>query len=150
MTKVRGVGGGREDRGQQGAGARELHVDQRDHALVDIQLGHALWSVREVAEDRRDPLLEEDAVGVVAGVVDRAFGLGAGARKVDQQLRLGLGDLRQRHPLGVEAGRIDAVMLGVIFPDVGAVWDLAEQLAAERLGGALEDGQKHASTCSRP
>ena len=57
-----------------------------DDALVDVELGHALGRVGEVAQDRRDPLLEEDAVGVVAGVVDRALRLGAGAGEVDEQL----------------------------------------------------------------
>ena len=45
----------------------------------------------------------------------------------------------QRHALGVQARRIDAVVLGVVLPDVGAVGDLAQQLVLKRRGGARQD-----------
>ena len=66
-------------------GWREAHLDQRHDALVDVELGHPLRGLGEVAQDRRQPLLEEDAVGVVAAVVDRALRLRAGAVEVEDQ-----------------------------------------------------------------
>ena len=75
------VGRRREDRRQERAGRREPQLDERHDALVDVQLGHPLGRVGEVAEDRREPLLQEDAVGVVAGVVDRALAPGGSCRR---------------------------------------------------------------------
>ena len=66
-------------------GLGEAHLDQRHDALVDVELGHPLGRVGEVAQDRRQPLLEEDAVAVVAAVVDRPLGLRAGAVEVEDQ-----------------------------------------------------------------
>jgi len=71
-----GVGGGREDGREEVPGGGNFDVDERDDTLVDVKLGHALWRVGEIAEDRRDPLFQEDAVGVVAGVVDRTLAWG--------------------------------------------------------------------------
>ena len=118
-------------------GGGNLQLDQRHDALVDVQLGHALGRVGEVAQDRREPLLEEHAVGVVAGVVDRALAPG-GSVPVKSRIKPVVA-LGERHPLGVQARRIDAVVLGVVLPDVGAVGDLAEELTPERLGRALQD-----------
>ena len=112
-------------------GRREAHLDQLDDALVDVELGHPLGRVGEVAQDRREPLLEEVAVGVVAGVVDRPLRLRVGAREVDDQPVALLG---QRHPLRVQPRRVDAVVLGVVLPAVDAVGDLRQHLAPERLG----------------
>ena len=82
-----GVGGRRVDRGEQRALLGEAHLDERHDALVDVELGHPLGGVGEVAQDRREPLLEEVAADVVAAVVDRALGLRAGAGEVDDELR---------------------------------------------------------------
>src|SRR5262249_59624764 len=41
--------------------------------------------------------------------------------------------------LGVEPRRIDAVVLRVVLPDMGAVGDAREELPAERLGRPRED-----------
>ena len=114
-----GVGRRREDRRQQGAGRREPHLDQRHDALVDVELGHPLGGLGEVAQDRRQPLLEEDAVAVVAAVVDRPLGLGRGAVEVeDQPLAVRVVGRRagQRDPLGVQHRLVDAVVLGVVLP----------------------------------
>ena len=100
-----GVGGRRELRREQRALGREPHLDQRHHALVDVELGHPLGGVGEVAQDRRQPLLQEVAVGVVAAVVDRALRLRRGAVEVeDQPLAAGVvgRGLGQRDPLGVQ------------------------------------------------
>ncbi len=136
-----GVGGRREDRGQQRAGRREAHLDQRHHALVDVELGHPLGGVGEVAQDRRQPLLEEVAVGVVAAVVDRTLRLRRGAVEVqDEPLAAGVVGRRagQGDPLRVQPGLVDAVVLGVVLPDVLPHRDLGEDLAAERLRGLVE------------
>ena len=61
----------------------------------------------------------------------RAAVAGAGAAG----RRLGQGD-----PLGVQLRLVDAVVLGVVLPDVGAVGDLAEDLAPVGLGRRVEDG----------
>ena len=131
-----GVGRGREDRRQERARRWEPELDQRHDALVDVQFRHPLGRVGEVAQDRREPLLEEHAVGIVAGVVDRALGLGARAREVQDEAAAGLG---QRDALRVEPGRVDAVVLGVVLPDVGAVGNPGEQLPPECLGRPRED-----------
>ena len=136
MTNVRALVGAGKTGVSKRAGRREPELDQRHDALVDVQLGHPLGRVGEVAQDRGEPLLEEHAVGVVAGVVDRALGLGARAREVEDQAAAGLG---QRDALRVEPGRVDAVVLGVVLPDVGAVGDPGEELPAEGLGRARED-----------
>ena len=52
-----GVGRRREDRRQQGALLGELHLDERHDALVDVELGHPLRGVGQVAQDGREPLL---------------------------------------------------------------------------------------------
>ncbi len=70
-----GVGRAGVDRGEQRALLGEAHLDERHDALVDVELGHPLRGVGEVAQDRREPLLEEVAADVVAAVVDRALGL---------------------------------------------------------------------------
>ena len=80
MTKVRALIGAGNTGVSNVPGGGNAQLDQRHDALVDVELGHALGRVGEVAQDRRDPLLQEHAVGVVAGVVDRTFRLGAGAR----------------------------------------------------------------------
>jgi hypothetical protein len=69
-------------------------------------------------------------------VVDRPAGLRAGAREVDLQAVVVPG---QRDPLSVQARRVDAVVLGVVLPLVGAGRDLGEHLAPERLGGVGEE-----------
>ena len=141
-----GVGRRRVDRREQGALLGEAHLDERHDALVDVELGHPLGGVGEVAQDRREPLLEEVAADVVAAVVDRALGLRAGAGEVDDQLRAAVAGagaagrrLGQGDPLGVQLRLVDAVVLGVVLPDVGAVGDLAEDLAAVGLGRRVED-----------
>jgi hypothetical protein len=130
------VGRRREHRGEQGPGRREPELDQGHDALVDVELGHALGRVGEVSQDGRQPLLEEHAVGVVAGVIDRPLRLRAGAGEVDDQAIVALGE---RHPLRVQARRVHTVVLGVVLPHVGAVGDLGQELAPEGLGGALEN-----------
>ena len=65
------VGRRGEDRRQQRALVGEAHLDQRHDALVDVELGHPLGGVGEVAQDRGEPLLEEVAADVVTAVVDR-------------------------------------------------------------------------------
>ena len=94
----------------------------------------------------RQPLLEEVAADVVATVVDRALGLRCGAGEVDDQARTTVaragstgGLLGQGDPLGVQPGLVDAVVLGVVLPDVGAVRDLRQDLAPVGLGGLVED-----------
>ena len=127
-----GVGRRREDRGEQRALLREAHLDQRDDALVDVELGHPLRRLGQVAQDRRQPLLQEVAVGVVAAVVDRALRLRAGAGEVDDQRDVLGGVHDQRDPLAVQLRLLDAVVLGVVLPDVGAVRDLATGSRAGR------------------
>ena len=137
-----GVGRGREDGSQQRPGRREAHLDERHDALVDVELGHPLRALGQVAQDRRQPLLEEDAVAVVAAVVDRALGLRAGAAEVeDQPLAVRVVRRRpgQRDPLGVQHRLVDAVVLGVVLPHPGADGDLTEDLAPVRRGGAVDD-----------
>ena len=123
-------------------GRREPHLDQRHDALVDVELGHPLRGVGEVAQHRREPLLEEVAVGVVAAVVDRPLGLRGGAVEVEHQpLAAGVvgAGAGHRDPLGVQPGLVDAVVLGVVLPDVLPHRDLREDLAPERLGRLVED-----------
>ena len=96
----------------------------------------------EVAQDRRQPLLEEDAVAVVAAVVDRALGLRRGAAEVqDQPLAVRVVGRRagQRDPLRVQHGLVDAVVLGVVLPHPLPDGDLGEDLAAVRRRGAVDD-----------
>ena len=135
------VGAGKTGR-EQRARWREPHLDEGYDALVDVELGHPLRGVGEVAQDRGQPLLEEDAVAGVADVVDRPLGLGRGAAEVEDQplavrvvgRRAGQGD-----PLGVQHRLVDAVVLGVVLPDPRADRDLAEDLAAVGLGGPRQD-----------
>ena len=149
-----GVRGGGEDRREQRPGWRKPHLDQIDHALVDVQLGHPFRRVSEVSQDRRQPFGEEVAVGVVAAVIDRPLGLRARAMEVQDQLRAvrsagvpGVAPLAsrvigrpgQRDALGVQPGRVHAVVLGVVLPGPGADRDLREDLAAERRRGAGDD-----------
>ena len=128
--------GRRREHGREQGAAVESQLDQRDDALVDVELGHALGRVGQIPQNRRQPFLEEHAVGVVAGVIDRALRLRAGAGEVDDQAVVALGE---RHSLRVQAWRIDAVVFGVVFPHVRSVRDLGQELAPERLGGALQD-----------
>ncbi len=123
-------------------GRREPHLDERDDALVDVELGHPLGGVGEVAQDRRQPLLEEDAVAGVADVVDRTLGLRRRAAEVeDQPLAVGVVGRSpgERDPLGVQHRLVDAVVLGVVLPDPRADRDLAEDLAAVGLGRPRQD-----------
>src|SRR5437868_15023361 len=69
-------------------------------------------------------------------MIDRAFGLWAGTREVHNQPTFRLGQL---HPLCVQPWRVDAVVFGVVLPDVRAVWNLAQELAAEDVRGASKD-----------
>jgi hypothetical protein len=128
----------RKDRREQGARRREAQLDERDDALVDVKLGHALGRVGEIAQDRRDPLLEEDAIGVIARVIDRPPGLRSRSVEINDEPTLG--SLGKAHALRMQARRIDAVVFGVILPHIRAVRDLREQLAPERLGGSIENG----------
>ena len=139
-----GVGRRREDRREQRALLGEAHLDERHDALVDVELGHPLGGVGEVAQDRREPLLEEVAVDVVAAVVDRALGLRRRAGEVDDELRAAVAGTAGRLLVSVIRWRVqprlvDAVVLGVVLPDVGAVGDLGQDLAAVGLGGLVED-----------
>ena len=77
----------REHRREQRAWRREAHLDQIDDALVDVQLSGPLRGIGEVAEDRREPLGQEVAVGEVGAVVDRALRLRPGPGEVEDQLR---------------------------------------------------------------
>src|SRR5437868_3503954 len=69
-------------------------------------------------------------------MIDRAFGLWAGTREVHNQPTFRLGQL---HPLCVQPWRIDAIVFGVVLPDVRAVRNLAKELAAEDVCGASQD-----------
>ena len=123
-------------------GLGEPHLDQRHDALVDVELGHPLGGVGEVAQDRGEPLLEEHAVAVVTAVVDRALRLRSGAVEVqDQPLAVGVVGRRPRQgdPLGVQHRLVDAVVLGVVLPHPRADGDLGEDLATVRRGGAVDD-----------
>ena len=116
-------------------GLGEPHLDQRHDALVDVELGHPLGGVGEVAQDRREPLLEEDAVGVVAAVVDRPLGLRSGAVEVEHQpLAVGVvgGGAGERDPLRVQHRLVDAVVLGVVLPGPAAHRDLRRGSRAGR------------------
>ncbi len=134
------VRGGREDRSDQGALLGELHLDQRHHALVDVQFRHALGGVREIAQNRRQPLDEEVPVRVVAAVVDRPLRLRTGAGEVEDEplaarvLRAGLG---QGDALRVQLRFVDAVVFGVVLPRVLAHRDLAEDLPPVGLRGGI-------------
>ena len=76
--------------------------------------------VGEVAQDRGQPLLQEVAVGVVAAVVDRPLGLRRRPGEVDDDPAAVVGQLGQRDPLRVQPRLVDAVVLGVVLPDVRA------------------------------
>ncbi len=137
-----GVGRRGEDRCEQGAGRREAHLDQRHDALVDVELGHPLRVLGEVAQDRREPLLQEDAVAVVAAVVDRALRLRRRAAEVeDQAFAVGVVGRRTRQgdPLRVQHRLVDAVVLGVVLPHPLPDRDLAEDLAAVGLRRTADD-----------
>ncbi len=129
------VGRRREDRRDEGSLGREDHLDHLADPLVDVQLGGPLGRVGEVAEDAGDPLPEEESVGVVAGVVDRAQRLGTGAGQVADDLarRLGHG-----HPEHVQSRLGDAIVLDVVLEAVAAVRDLGEDLAPEGLRAAVD------------
>ena len=115
MTKVRAlVGAGKIGVSSVPFGGKRISM-QRHDALVDVQLGHPLGGVGEVAQDRREPLRQEVAVGVVAGVVDRPLRLRGGAGEVEDQL------CRARSSVSVirwacSLRRVDAVVLGVVLP----------------------------------
>ena len=125
-----------EDGRQQRARRREAQLDQWHHALVDVELRHPLGRVGQISQDGRQPLLEEDAVGVVPRVVDRPLGLRARSREIDHQA---IGRPRQGDPLRVQARRVDAVVLRIVLPHVRPLGDAREQLTPERLGGPIED-----------
>ena len=96
----------------------------------------------EVAQDRRQPLLEEDAVAVVAAVVDRPLRLRPGAVEVEHQplaVRVVGRGPGQRDPLRVQLRLRDPVVLGVVLPRPAADRDLRQDLAAVRLGRAADD-----------
>ena len=131
-----GVGRRREDGGHQRPLGRKDDLEDLADALVEVELGGALGRVGQVAENAGDPLPEEEAVGVVAGVVDRAERLGPGPGQVADDLA---GRLGHRHPEHVESRLADAVMLDVVLELVGPVRDLDQDLPPKALRAAIDD-----------
>ena len=125
-----------EGRRDQRALGREDDLDDVEHAFVRIDLGGALGRGGERAERRREPLAEVAALGLVERPVDRALGFGVGAVEVEDDLlrRLGHGQTER-----VQARLVDAVGLDIVLEVINAVLDLRQDLAAEDLGGVLED-----------
>ena len=76
-------------------------------------------------------------------MVDRPLGLRRRAGEVEDEPRVEPGavgrGLDQRDPLPVQSRLVDAVVLGVVLPDVLAVRDLAEQLGLEHRGRPGDD-----------
>ena len=86
--------------------------------------------------------LRKDAVAVVAAVIDGALRLRARTREVeDESFTVGIVSVgaSQRDPLRVQLRRVDTIVLGVVLPYPAAHWDPVEDLAAVRLGGAVEN-----------
>ena len=115
---------------------REDHLDDVEHALVGIDLGGALGRGGERAERRRQPFAEVAALDLVERPVDRPLGLRVGAVEVEDDLvrRLGHGEAER-----VQARLVDPVRLDIVLVVVHAVLDLGQDLAAEDLGGVLQD-----------
>ena len=137
-----GVGRSREHRSEQRAWRRKPHLDERHDALVDVQLGHPLRRLGEVAQDRRQPLLQEHPVAVVAAVVDRALRLRRRATEVEDQplaVRVVGSRAGERDPLRVQHRLVDPVVLGVVLPDPLPHGDLGQDLAPVRRGRAIDD-----------
>ena len=128
-----GVGGRRELRSHQRAFGREAQLQQVADAFVDVQLGRPLGRGGEVAQDASHPLAEEEAVRVVARVVDRPARLGTGPGQVADDP---LGRLGHGHPERVQPGRLDAVVLDIVLEDIGPVRDPRQDLGPEGVGAA--------------